>query len=287
MVAIEPPRNGMTLGELYTEPNLTKLIILPHSVDGNSIDAIMTECGRDASMHDISFDRTFKLDAEAALIGSEAAALKSQGATSYSVAFRGPKHFTLSLHSLADKILPTFDELTQQLIVGETYYIASLLRVEGMEYTFKDNSGAAVDLGHTLHEVALKLDAEVSTKKHSTLTFDSPRFIGFSMNKLIVTKVGEGEETQLWADIEGKTVRVVKRAQPEITVAAAPPAPAEAAAMEPVAEVRPVGEAGRSPDPDSAAMSQTATVAVRNFVIEAQEVPHEELERSQRGLTAQ
>lgn len=281
MTAIEPPRNDMTLGELYIQPNLTRPIIFPGSVDGNSIDRVMTECGRDASLHDISFDRTFKLNAEAALIGSTAAVLASQGATSYSVTFCNPKHFTLPLHTLASNILPTFDDLTQSLIVGETYYIASLLRVDGMEYTFKDNSGAAVDLGQTLGEVAAKLNAEISAVKQSTLVFNSPRFIGFSMNKLIITESGEGEETILLADIEGRIIRVVRRTATDPADAAGESEAVIATVVEPQADIHAQREA------EGAVMAGTATVAFRNYVMEAQEVPQEELTQSQQAATAQ
>lgn len=281
MTAIEPPRNDMTLGELYIQPNLTRPIIFPGSVDGSSIDRVMTECGRDASLHDISFNRSFTLNAEAALIGSTAAVLASQGATSYSVTFCNPKHFTLPLHTLAANILPTFDDLTQSLLVGETYYIASLLRVDGMEYTFKDNSGAAVDLGQTLGEVAAKLNAEVSAAKQSTLIFNSPRFIGFSMNKLIITKSGEGEEQQLWADIEGRTIRVVRRKATDPADATRESEAVIATVVEPQADMRGQRTA------EGAAMTETTTVAFRNFVMEAQEVPQEELTQSQQAATAQ
>ncbi|MUM77118.1 hypothetical protein GKC30_05685 [Pseudodesulfovibrio sp. F-1] len=276
MSVVKPPRTGMTLGEIYMSPNLNDPITSASSIDAKVIKAIMKDAEKEASLPSASLSKSYALDASATYIGDNAATLKRMGASSYSVTFRNPKLYILTLDNLMSSLLPALSKPAQNLIMNEQYYISSLLLVDGMEYTFKDSSGASVKLGTELDKVAGKLEAKADRTKEGTLIFDAPRFIGYSMRKLTITQAPEGAGDAVWAGVGGVTSQITMRTAttPEDTARGAEVVIAEVAlSAGGSSPARGIALAPRSP-------GATEPAAVTRYVIEARDLTPEELKQS-------
>ncbi|MFH1913008.1 MAG: hypothetical protein ABIK45_01875 [Pseudomonadota bacterium] len=270
MSVVKPPRTGMTLGEIYMNPNLNDPITSASSIDAKVIETVMKDAKREASLPSTSFNDSYAIDASATYIGDNAATLKRLGASSYSVSFRNPKLYILTLDNLMSNLLPAFSKPAQSLILNEKYYISSLLLVDGMEYTFKDSSGASVNMGAKLNEVAAKLEAKADSSKEGTLIFDAPRFIGYSMKKLTITKSSEVTGDVLLAEVGGVASQITMQT-------ATTPSDIVRGAEVVIAEVTAPATGGT---PTRSGPGATVPVAVTRYVIEAQDLTPEELKQS-------
>ncbi|WP_285906725.1 hypothetical protein [Pseudodesulfovibrio pelocollis] len=286
MSVVSPPRDGMTLGEIFADKYLSSSVVSSNSMDAETIERIMKNNGRKATLTSVSSNKSYDIDANATYIGDTAAMLKILGATSYSVTFRDATIYSLPLDNLMNELLPTTKRESLETALNKNYYVSSLLEVGGMEYTFKDSSGASANLGAELDKVATNLEGGFDNSKEGSLIINEPRFIGYRTKQILITKELEEKNEVLYAEVDGIVSQITRRSATapidgtvSLVTRRAATDPADIARGAKVVITRLVVPAGEAA-PTRRSPGATVPVTVTRYVIEARDVTPEELKQS-------